>query len=142
MWPCHIIVNFWKFKPDFVGWTLTSTMTVNSLSFKWKSVDECTRGSKVPYLGYQAHLVACEQRKTKLAWLIFLHPYLVLGEDRLNLSAMNWWKSDFLEYFSGDLNCSALEFACSNRCIPLTWQCDGDKDCPAGEDESDCCEYC
>lgn len=46
------------------------------------------------------------------------------------------------DYFSGDPSCSALQFACSNRCIPLTWQCDGDKDCTEGEDEKGCCEYC
>ena len=45
-------------------------------------------------------------------------------------------------YFLGDLSCSALEFTCSNRCIPLTWRCDGDKDCSEGDDENGCREYC
>ena len=44
-------------------------------------------------------------------------------------------------YFPGDVSCSSLEFACSDKCIPSTWQCDGDLDCQDGEDEEDCCEY-
>jgi len=43
---------------------------------------------------------------------------------------------------NGDPSCSALQFACSNRCIPLTWQCDGDKDCTKGEDEKGCSVNC
>merc|ERR1712224_1118831 len=30
------------------------------------------------------------------------------------------------------------EFTCSERCIPSTWRCDGDRDCRGGEDEADC----
>ena len=43
--------------------------------------------------------------------------------------------------FSGEVSCSALQFACSNKCIPLTWQCDGDMDCQGGEDEKGCGKY-
>ena len=36
--------------------------------------------------------------------------------------------------------CPDNHFRCrSGRCIPLTWKCDGDKDCPEGEDEPDSC---
>lgn len=27
------------------------------------------------------------------------------------------------------------------RCIPLLWQCDGEHDCPNGEDEENCSGY-
>ena len=36
--------------------------------------------------------------------------------------------------------CPDNHFRCrSGRCIPLTWKCDGDRDCPTGEDEPDSC---
>ena len=36
--------------------------------------------------------------------------------------------------------CPENHFRCrSGRCILLTWKCDGDKDCPDGEDEPDTC---
>ena len=44
-------------------------------------------------------------------------------------------------YFPGGRTCSPLQFACNNRCIPKTWQCDDDIDCQDGEDEKDCCEF-
>ena len=34
--------------------------------------------------------------------------------------------------------CRSNQFRCSSsgRCIPMSWKCDGDNDCPNGEDES------
>ena len=37
------------------------------------------------------------------------------------------------------MNCSANEFRCDNRCIPLSQLCDGLEDCTDGSDE-DCGE--
>ena len=39
--------------------------------------------------------------------------------------------------------CKSNQFTCSNgRCIPLTWVCDHDADCPENDDEPDnCSEY-
>lgn len=145
MWPCHFIVNLLKFKPDFVGLTYDKYYRLQGVSLLSKNLwgwmhkrlkSTCTSDIRLILLHVS------KEKQNFLVERIFVHLYFVLAKDRLNLPALNWWKSDLLEYFSGDLNCSALEFACSNRCIPLTWQCDGDIDCPAGEDESDCCEYC
>lgn len=37
-------------------------------------------------------------------------------------------------------NCSENEFRCnSGRCIPKSWSCDGDVDCPTKEDEPPFC---
>lgn len=34
---------------------------------------------------------------------------------------------------------SETEFRCkSGKCIPLSWRCDHDEDCPDGDDEFDC----
>ena len=42
--------------------------------------------------------------------------------------------------FSGVKQCSAQEFQCKtmSSCIPLSWQCDNDKDCVDGSDEENC----
>ena len=38
--------------------------------------------------------------------------------------------------------CSDEEFYCGEKCIPLGWLCDGDKDCGDGKDERGCGWYC
>ena len=37
--------------------------------------------------------------------------------------------------------CDDNEFTCTERCIPETWRCDGDRDCVGGEDERGCGVY-
>ena len=42
-------------------------------------------------------------------------------------------------------NCSIAQFRCGptdDRCIPLLWKCDGEKDCKDGADEPDDCREC
>ena len=33
--------------------------------------------------------------------------------------------------------CKKNEFDCGEKCIPKQWKCDGDRDCPNGEDENE-----
>ena len=42
-------------------------------------------------------------------------------------------------YLTGT-KCSVAEFQCKtmSSCIPLSWQCDNDKDCLDGSDEENC----
>lgn len=38
-----------------------------------------------------------------------------------------------------ETGCKSTEFTCHDkRCIPVSWQCDGDRDCSDGSDETDC----
>ena len=42
-------------------------------------------------------------------------------------------------------NCTVVQFRCGltdDRCIPLLWKCDGEKDCKDGADEPDDCREC
>lgn len=36
-------------------------------------------------------------------------------------------------------NCKTSEFRCTEKCIPIYWKCDGEKDCDDGQDEPDTC---
>ena len=43
-------------------------------------------------------------------------------------------------YVCQTLACRPGEFRCGTRCLPPSWVCDGEKDCPGGQDENDCGE--
>lgn len=39
-----------------------------------------------------------------------------------------------------NVTCEASQFSCTNdRCIPMTWKCDGENDCGDSSDEGDFC---
>ena len=40
--------------------------------------------------------------------------------------------------YSAPVNCTVGKFNCGHSCIDADWQCDGENDCPFGEDEQDC----
>lgn len=57
-----------------------------------------------------------------------------------NKKTIIWQKNTLIEGKA----CSSEEFACKSNngeCIPLTWMCDGNKDCNDGSDEASCSEY-
>ena len=38
-----------------------------------------------------------------------------------------------------EVHCNTtIEFQCKTMCIPLSWKCDEEIDCPGGEDENMC----
>ena len=49
-----------------------------------------------------------------------------------HLTASSSGSNDTVECQSSEMQCG------SGDCVPLSWQCDGEDDCPDGEDESTC----
>ena len=64
---------------------------------------------------------------------------LLQGSSGTDWSIFSMLSSASLSGSNDTVECQSSEMQCgSGDCVPLSWQCDGEDDCPDGEDESTC----